>query len=192
VSSESSEKTTGHDEETRRFRLRDADREAAFFLPFLDPGMTLLDAGCGPGSITRGLAIHTAPGDVVGIDLDSSRIETASRDTREAGIENISYQVADVTNLPFEDGHFDGVFANGLIEHIPEPDAGIRELLRVLKPGGVIGVRSPDWGVALLHPDTEGLRDSIELRNRWQRHRGGHPYAGRHLRELYYRPVFLT
>jgi SAM-dependent methyltransferase len=184
VSSGSSDKTGRHDEETRRFRLREADREAAFFLPFLKPGMTLLDAGCGPGSITHGLAMHAAPGEVVGIDLDSTRIETASRDTREAGIENISYQVADVTNLPFEDGHFDAVFANGLIEHLPDPGVGIQELLRVLKPGGVIGVRSPDWGVALLHPDTEGLRDSIELRNRLQRHRGGHPNAGRHLREL--------
>ena len=150
----SSDETGGHDEEIRRFRLRDAGREAAFFLPFLKPRMTLLDAGCGPGSITYGLAMHTAPGEVVGIDLDSTRIERASRDRRDAGTENISYQVADVTNLPFEDGHFDAVFANGLIEHLSDPDVGIEELLRVLKPGGVIGVRSPDWGVALLHPDT--------------------------------------
>jgi SAM-dependent methyltransferase len=191
LSSGSSDKTAGRDEETRRFRLRDADREAAFFLPFLKPGMTLLDAGCGPGSITSGLAMHTAPSEVVGVDLDSARIETASRDTREAGVENISYQVADVTNLPFEDGHFHAVFANGLIEHLEDPGVGIQELLRILKPGGVIGVRSPDWGVALLYPDTRGLRDSIELRNRWQRHRGGHPNAGRYLRELLLSAGFL-
>ena len=190
-SSGGSDKTAGHDEETRRFRQRDADREAAFFLPFISPGMTLLDAGCGPGSITYGLAMHTAPGEVIGIDLDSARIETASNDTREAGIENISYQVADVTHLQFADGYFDAVFANGLIEHLADPAAGIQELLRVLQPGGVIGVRSPDWGVALLHPDTEGLRDSIELRNRWQRHRGGHPNVGRHLRELLLSAGFL-
>ncbi|MFP6594673.1 MAG: class I SAM-dependent methyltransferase, partial [Dehalococcoidia bacterium] len=190
-SSGGSDKTAGHDEETKRFRLRDADREAAFFLPFLKPGMTLLDAGCGPGSITYGLAMHAAPGEVTGIDLDSARIETASRDIREAGVDNISYQVADVTNLPFEDDHFDAVFANGLIEHLSDPGVGINELLRVLKPGGVIGVRSSDWGVALLHPDTEGLRDSIGLRNHWQRHRGGHPNAGRHLRELLLLAGFL-
>ena len=187
----SSDNTGAQAEETRRFRLRDAGREAAFFLPFLKPRMTLLDAGCGPGSITYGLAMHTAPGEVVGIDLDSTRIERASRDRRDAGTENISYQVADVTNLPFEDGHFDAVFANGLIEHLSDPDVGIEELLRVLKPGGVIGVRSPDWGVALLHPDTEPLRDSIELRNRWQRHRGGHPNIGRRLRELLLAAGFL-
>jgi len=191
VSLGSSDETGGHDEETRRFRLRDAEREAAFFLPFLKPRMTLLDAGCGLGSITHGLAMHASPGEVVGIDLDSTRIETASRDRRDAGIENISYQVADVTNLPFEDGHFDAVFANGLIEHLSDPGVGIEELLRVLKPGGVIGVRSPDWGVALLHPDTGALRDSIELRNRWQRHRGGHPNVGRRLRELLLSAGFL-
>ena len=191
MSPRSSDETGRHDKETRRFRLRDADREAAFFLPFLKPRMTLLDAGCGPGSITCGLATHVAPGEVVGIDLDSTRIETASRDRHHAGIENISYQVADVTNLTFEDGHFDAVFANGLIEHLTDPGVGLQELLRVLKPGGVIGVRRPDWGVALLHPDTRSLRDSIELRNRWQRHRGGHPNVGRRLRELLLSAGFL-
>ena len=85
-----SDKTTGHDEETGRFQLRDADREAAFFLPFLNPGMTLLDAGCGPGSVTRGLAIHTAPGGVVGIDLDSPRSETECRYALEGGRESIT------------------------------------------------------------------------------------------------------
>ena len=187
----SSDKTGAQAEETQRFRLRDAKREAAFFLPFLKPRMTILDAGCGPGSITYGLAMQVAPGEVVGIDLDSTRIETASRDRRGARAENISYQVADVANLPFEDGHFDAVFANGLIEHLSDPDVGIAELLRVLKSGGVIGVRSPDWGVALLHPDTTALRDSIELRNRWQRHRGGHPNVGRRLRELLLSAGFL-
>lgn len=178
----SSDTPTGHDEETRRFRLRDADVEAAFFLPHLSPGTTLLDAGCGPGSITYGLAMHVAPGSVVGIDADQSRIEAANRQMDEAKIDTVSFQVADVTELPFEDGLFDAVFANGLIEHLPFASNGISELMRVLKPGGIIGLRSPDWGVALLHPNSDGLQDSIALRNRWQRSRGGHPEAGRMLR----------
>ncbi|MBT5319571.1 MAG: methyltransferase domain-containing protein [Chloroflexi bacterium] len=178
----SSEKPTGHEEETRRFRLRDAEQEAAFFLPHLSPGMRLLDAGCGPGSITRGLANYVAPGDVTGIDSDAARIETALGILALEESDNLSYEVADVTDLPFENGQFDAVFANGLIEHLPFPGDGISELMRVLKPGGIIGLRSPDWDVALLHPDNTDLRDSIALRNRWQRSRGGHPDAGRMLR----------
>lgn len=178
----SSDSPTGHDEETRRFRLRDADKEAAFFLPYLTPGMALLDAGCGPGSITYGLAMHVAPGAVIGVDADESRIDAASRLANEANIGNVSFQVADVTDLPFEDGQFDAVFANGLVEHLPFSGDGISEMMRVLKPGGIVGLRSPDWGEALLHPDGEGLRDAIALRNRWQRSHGGHPEAGRLLR----------
>lgn len=180
----SAEQTSGHAEETRRFRLRDADKEAAFFLPFLRPGMTLLDAGCGPGTITSGLAKRVSSGRVIGVDTDPGRIETASREALAGGISNVTYRVADVNDLPFEDDHFDAVFANGLIEHLSDPEAGIMELMRVLKPGGIIGVRSPDWDSALLHPDTGELRNSIALRNRWQRHRGGRPEAGRLLRGL--------
>ena len=180
----SSDIPSGHAEETRRFSQRHADVEAAFFLPHLHPGMTLLDAGCGPGSITSGLASHVSPGVITGIDADPSRIETAARDALDSQIVNLSYEVADATDLPFEDDQFDAVFANGMIEHLPVPGDGVAELTRVLKPGGVIGLRSPDWGIALLHPDSDGLRDSIALRNRWQRSRGGHPEAGRLLRGL--------
>ena len=56
---------------------RTAAQEAAFFLPYLRPGMQLLDVGCGPGSITLGLAGVVAPGAVVGIDLDPAQVEQA-------------------------------------------------------------------------------------------------------------------
>ncbi len=180
----SPEQATGHVEETRRFRLRDSDLEAGFFLQHLNPGTTLLDAGCGPGSITTGLAKRVAPANVIGIDADSARIDVASRDAVAAGVSNVLFQVADVTSLPFDDDSFDVVFANALIEHLPDPSIGIKELLRVLKPGGCIGLRSPDWGTALLHPESKPMLDSIALRNRWQRHRGGIPNAGRLLRGL--------
>jgi len=181
VTSGSTGDTTRHVEETRRFQLRDVNVDAAFFLPFLRPGMTLLDVGCGPGSITAGLAGLIAPGRVIGADKDPARIETASRD---AAADGVSYRVADVTALPFEDDHFDAVFANALIEHLPDPGAGVKELMRVLKPGGAVGVRCPDWSSALLHPDNDLMWASIALRNRWQQHRGDHPDAGRLLRGL--------
>ena len=182
---------SGHAGDTGRFRQRDADVEAAFFLPFLRPGMTLLDAGCGPGPITCGLAERVAPGHVTGVDADPARIETASSYASDAGTGNVAFLVADVNDLPFDDAVFDAVFANGLIEHLPDPHEGLAEMKRVLKPEGVIGVRSPDWGSALLQPDAEPLRHSISLRNRLQRHRGGHPEAGRRLRGLLIEAGFL-
>ncbi|MDA1257616.1 MAG: methyltransferase domain-containing protein [Chloroflexi bacterium] len=174
----------GQAEETRRFRQRNVEVEAAFFLPLLSRGMTLLDIGCGPGSITLGLAGRVSPGRVIGVDIDPVRIESASIAADDSGAGNVSFQIADAVNLPFDDAHFDAVFANGLVEHLPDQRAGLAELKRVLKPCGVIGVRSPDWGVALLEPDSETMRASINLRNRWQHHSGGHPETGRRLRRL--------
>jgi SAM-dependent methyltransferase len=57
---------------------RKAEVEAAFFLPFLKSGMRLLDVGCGPGSITTGLALRVEPAETVGIDASESVIETGA------------------------------------------------------------------------------------------------------------------
>src|SRR5437899_10194975 len=64
----------------RQHAQRTAEEAAAFLLPELSPGMRLLDVGCGPGSITRGLAERLAPGEVIGVDLSKQTLEEARRD----------------------------------------------------------------------------------------------------------------
>src|SRR6478672_5437242 len=72
--------THGHAPATlRQHAQRTADEAAAFLLPHLRPGMRLLDVGCGPGSITRGLAAAVAPAEAVGIDPDAAAIDGATR-----------------------------------------------------------------------------------------------------------------
>lgn len=88
---------------------------AGFFLPHLRPGMRVLDCGCGPGSITMGLAAHVAPGEVIGIDLDPTHIALARRRAADAGLANVRFARADIYTLPFPDAAFDAVFCHSIL-----------------------------------------------------------------------------
>jgi ubiquinone/menaquinone biosynthesis C-methylase UbiE len=143
--------------------------------------MRLLDCGSGPGTITIGLAQQVAPGMVTGIDLSVEQCEIATRNARDAGVENIRFQPSLVYSLPFPDAHFDAVFAHALFEHLAEPQRAAKEIFRVLKPGGVVGLRAPDWGGFLLEPDTPEVQSALNCYAEFQSHNGGTPHAGRKL-----------
>src|SRR5690348_4798488 len=85
---------------------RTAERNAAFFLSELRPGMSLLDIGCGPGSITAGLAARVAPGRTVGIDIDPATLPSAA-ERAAAGASNLDFRPGNAYDLPFRDGTFD-------------------------------------------------------------------------------------
>src|SRR5215470_18535769 len=75
----------------RQHGKRTAEEAAAFLLPSLRPGMRVLDVGCGPGSITRGLAESVAPGEVLGIDLSRETLEAARAGAAARGLTNLRY-----------------------------------------------------------------------------------------------------
>jgi ubiquinone/menaquinone biosynthesis C-methylase UbiE len=163
---------------------RSAARNAAFFLPHLRPGMTLLDAGCGPGSITLGLAEAVAPGTATGIDASTEPIEAASALAAERGVANVRFDVGDIHALPFEDASFDAAFVHAVLQHLPDPPAALRELRRVLKSGAVIGIADADLESGyMIHPRTPALDAALDLTVRLRVAGGGSPEAGRHLRE---------
>jgi SAM-dependent methyltransferase len=163
---------------------RTAAREAAFFLPRLRPGMRLLDAGCGPGTITAGLATAVAPGAVVGIDAAADVLEGAAARAAALGLSGLTFRQADVYALPFPDGAFDAVFAHTLLEHLRAPADALRELRRVLRPGGLLGVRDCDWGSAVFWPPDPPLARGADLYARVWALNGGQPDCGRRLRAL--------
>jgi SAM-dependent methyltransferase len=161
---------------------RTAAKEAAFFLPHLRPGMRLLDVGCGPGSITLGLAGVVGPGVVVGIDVDPTQVEQARALALERGATNVRFEVADLYRLPFPDGSFDAAFAHTVIMGLREPVRALVELRRVLRPDGMAGLRDPDLGTEILAPTTPLLDQRRTLLLRVREHNGGDPFAGRRLR----------
>jgi ubiquinone/menaquinone biosynthesis C-methylase UbiE len=166
--------THDYGEEYRRLHgQRTAAQDAAFFMPYLRPGMRLLDCGCGPGSITIGLAERVAPAQVTAIDIAQAQLDAAQALADERGVGNISWQVGDIYHLPFPDGSFDAAFAHNVLEHLRDPLAALRELRRVLAPGGVVGIRDDDWSAYLAEPMTPLLVQAIELILRVVEHNGG-------------------
>src|SRR5262249_44921952 len=122
-----------------RHAARSATRNAAFFLPHLRPGMSILDIGCGPGAITIGLAEVVAPGAVIGVDLDQDAISRAQALVAERGLANVQFQVGSIYELPFPDSSLDAAFAHTVFMHLDKPAVAAGEVRRVLKPGGVFG-----------------------------------------------------
>jgi len=155
---------------------RTAQTHAAFLLPHLRPGMALLDLGCGPGSITAGLAAAVAPGPVTGVDT-----EPPDR------LDGVTLVRADAADLPLPDASFDAVFASALLQHVPDPLAVLREARRVARPGAVIGVVDADWSGRLLEPSNDLLEESYPL---MEVLRTGSPYVGRQLRGLLHEAGF--
>ncbi|WKD36027.1 class I SAM-dependent methyltransferase [Streptomyces xanthophaeus] len=107
----------------------------------LRPGDRVLDAGCGTGRAMTALRAAVGPaGTVLGVDLTPQMLAAARRAGRDA---EGALLLADVARLPLGDEVLDAVFAAGLIAHLPDPGANLRELARVVRPGG---------GLALFHP----------------------------------------
>ncbi|HEV8539598.1 MAG TPA: methyltransferase domain-containing protein [Nitrospiraceae bacterium] len=177
--------TPGYSEAAVRYmQRRHAARDAAFFLPYLKPGMQLLDCGCGPGTITIGLAEAVSPGQVVGVDLEPGQIAIAEQIAGDRGLKNLRFEAASVYRLPFPDHSFDAVYSHALFEHLGDPLTAAREIRRVLKPGGIAGISSPDWSGNLMAPSDPAMGKAIEAYWQLQRLNGGNPFVGRGLGRL--------
>lgn len=161
---------------------RTAERNAAFFLPHIKPGMALLDGGCGPGSITLGLAQAVAPGHVTGVDVSASALERARALADERGVTNVTFEQHHLRSLPYPDGTFDAVFVHAVLQHVAEPGRVVAELFRVLKPGGVIGVADADFDGFICWPDDPLIARSTEVLTAARLE--GDPRIGRRLRAL--------
>jgi ubiquinone/menaquinone biosynthesis C-methylase UbiE len=173
--------TPGHTPNVLAFmQRRRAETHAAFFAPLLQPGMSLLDCGCGPGTITLGLARGVAPGRVVAIDQIDSQFDEARADAEREGLA-VEFRAASVYELPFSDATFDAVFSHALMEHLAEPVKALREIRRVLKPGGFAGLRAPDWAGNLFYPDQPEIHEFLGVYQKLQHANGGDPFVGRKL-----------
>lgn len=146
--------------------------------------MRFLDCGCGPGSLTLSLAEVVAPGQVVGIDINASEIENANALVSQRGTTNVQFEIANIYELPFPDQSFDAAFAHTVLQHLGEPVKALTEIRRVLKSGGVLGVREEDQGSNIYTPLDVRLNQALELFLKVWKHQGGDPFVARRHRAL--------
>ena len=164
--------TMGYSEEfLQLLHRRNAESNAAYLLPHLKPGLRVLDFGCGPGTISVGLARAVDPGELHGIDFEESQIDLARAAAEAGGHGNATFHVGDVTDLPFEDDYFDAAHCHAVLMHVPDTAATLSEVKRVLKPGGIVASREmfvsssfPRAGQRRRHRRVDHVREA----SRWQ------------------------
>jgi len=174
-----------HPSVVARHARRTAETAAAFFLPYLKPGMRVLDVGCGPGSITAGIARRAAPGETIGIDPSPEVIETAKSYTGTTPARNLKFEVGSIYEPRFAHGTFDAVFMHQVIQHLRRPVDALRQMRALLDPNGVLGVRVVDWGSAVFYPESDGMQRYLDLHYDLARLNGTEPNAGRYLRRWF-------
>lgn len=131
-----------------------------FSLGELRAGETVVDAGSGAGADSLIAARLVGPtGRVIGVDMTPEMIAKARRNAEEAGLTNAEFRQGYLENLPVPDEWADVVISNGVLNLVPDKDAALREMHRVLKPGGRLQVAD----IALQKPVPDDAKGDVSL-----------------------------
>jgi SAM-dependent methyltransferase len=148
------------------------------------PGSTVLEAGCGVGAQTLLLSGNSPHAKFISIDISHESLARAKQVVSGEGSSNVTFHLADICQLPYEDGTFDHVFVCFTLEHIPDPLLALDNLRRVLRPNGTITVIEGDHGSAIFYPDTKAAHHVIDCLVTLQQQAGGNALIGRELEHL--------
>lgn len=172
-------RTPGHDPAATAFMAaRDLESHGFFLAPLLQPGFDVLDAGCGPGTITNDIAECIFPGRVTGLDISPGRIEHARRLSQGREIVNANFIQGSACEIPFEDSSFDLVFSHALLDYLREPQRVLREFHRVTRHGGFAAVCTPDWDMIRIDPCPGEVAEAIDAYRQLRANNGGNTQAG--------------
>lgn len=175
--------TLGHHESVlRTHSWRTVDNSAAYLAPYLTRGARVLDVGCGPGTITIDIAQRVFPGAVFGMDASHEVCLQASTLARDSDVLNVDFAAGDAYALDYPDDTFDVVHAHQLLQHVGDPVAVLREMRRVVKPGGIVAARDVVYGAASWYPLLPGLDTWMRVYQSVARSNQGEPNAGRSLK----------
>jgi SAM-dependent methyltransferase len=147
-------------------------------------GSEVLEAGCGVGAQTVTIAAQSPGARFVSIDISPVSLAAARERVRQAGLDNVAFQQADIFDLPFEPASFDHVFVCFVLEHLSDPLGALGRLKAMLKPGGTITVIEGDHGSTYFHPDDADAKRAVGCLVEMQARMGGNSLIGRELYPL--------
>ncbi len=131
-----------------------------FSLGILQPGERVVDVGCGAGIDSLIAAYMVGPeGRVIGVDMTPAMLEKAGRSAIKAGCTNVEFRQGLAESLPVLDGWADVVISNGVLNLLPDKDAALGEMARVLKPGGRLQIGD----ILVQKPVPESAKRNIDL-----------------------------
>jgi SAM-dependent methyltransferase len=143
-------------EETRRLQaqaqLLDPSTRRLFEQAGIKAGLKVLDLGSGAGDVALLLADMVGPGGtVVGVERDTSILQTARARVAAAGWSHVTFQAEDIENIQL-DGEFDAIVGRHILMHLRSPTVVLHQLVRQLRPGGIVAFQEADWVHGTLLP----------------------------------------
>jgi len=147
----------------------------------VQPGMKILDAGCGSGAVTRKLALRAKPAKVTGVDFDPIFIESAKSIAADEGIDNVSYESGNIDDLKYPDESFDLTYCRLVLMHVQDSVKTVEELKRVTRKGGTVAISDQDDGALVVYPPLPKLTDVWNRYGQWASTENMDRYIGRKL-----------
>jgi SAM-dependent methyltransferase len=173
--------------ERERQRLHDQSQTLAELLhhdTIYPAGNRVLEAGCGVGAQTAILARNSPQTQFTSIDASPTSLAAAHALIQREGLDNVTFQEADIFQLPFPQASFDHVFVCFVLEHLRQPAEALRHLATVLKPGGSLTVIEGDHGSTFFHPRSDAAWRTVQCLIDVQAAMGGNALIGRELYPL--------
>lgn len=168
-----------------QFKQRTFAKQGAFLLPYLTSGLTILDCGCGPGSMTLDIAELVNPGLVFGMDSSPIQIEQALLLQQQRAINNVSFTTGSAYQLPYDDAQFDVVFAHAVLYHLQQPEQALAEFRRVLKPNGLVALRDACHSGDMMMPECADLTAAWDTIDKIFTYQGGNiDFGSQHKQSL--------
>jgi ubiquinone/menaquinone biosynthesis C-methylase UbiE len=147
-------------------------------------GTTVLEIGCGVGAQTIILGRSSPAANITSMDISPESVRLARARVQSAGMPDIGFSCGDIYRLPIARESVEHVFICFLLEHLREPERALREVHRILRPGGTLTVIEGDHGSAFFYPENACAEEAIRCLVRLQKEKGGDAHIGRRLYPL--------